>query len=131
MENFDKDFLISRWLILSNHRLSYNPKLKDRAKELRKNMTKAEKKIWFEFLKDWKYRVLRQRLIDNFIVDFYCNDLSLVIEIDWDTHYEDWALEYDNERTKILESYNLKVVRFTNIDIFSNFENVCEVLNKF
>jgi len=131
MMNIDSEFLKSRWLIFSNHRLPYNSKLKDRARELRKNMTKTEKKIWFDFLKWWKYKVLRQRPIDNFIVDFYCKELSLVIEIDWDSHYEDWALEYDEERTNILEWYDLKVIRFTNVEVLNEFEVVCEVLNKY
>jgi len=91
-------------------------------------MTKTEKKIRFDFLQNSKFRFLKQRPIDNFIVDFYCRELKLVIEIDWDSHYEDWAKEYDFERTKFLEWYGLKIVRFTNNEIYNNFENVCERL---
>ena len=91
-------------------------------------MTRAEKKIWFDFLKNSEYRFLRQRPIDNFIVDFYCSELNLVIKIDWDSHYENWAEEYDYERTKFLEWYGLKVVRFTNLEIYNNFESACERL---
>ena len=79
------EFIKSRWLIQVNKRLPYNPDLKDRAKNLRRNMTRAEKKIWFDFLKNSEYRFLRQRPIDNFIVDFYCSELNLVIKIDWDS----------------------------------------------
>ena len=123
------EFIKSRWLIQVNKRLPYNPDLKERAKELRKNITKAEKKIWFDFLKKSDFRFLKQRPIDNFIVDFYCRELNLIIEIDWDSHYENWALEYDSERTNFLEWYGLKVVRFTNLEIYNNFESVCERLD--
>ncbi len=131
MYEFTQDFLHSRWLILWNHRLPYNPKLKERARELRKNMTKPEMKIWFDFLKNWKYTVLRQRPIDHFIVDFYCKELSLVIEIDWESHHENWAPEYDTERTNVLKWYDLKILRFTNDEIMKNFSWVCEILNKY
>lgn len=70
---------------------------------MRKEMTRAEKKLWFDFLKDSEYRFLRQRVIDNYIVDFYCSFLNLVIELDGDSHYEEGAQEYDSERTEILE----------------------------
>jgi very-short-patch-repair endonuclease len=63
-------------------RLPYNPKLKQRATEMRKNMTKTERIIWFKYLKDLNIRVLRQRPIDNFIVDFYIPSKMIVIEID-------------------------------------------------
>jgi len=94
-------------------------------------MPKAEKKLWFDFLKDSQYRFLRQRVIDNYIVDFYCSEFNLVIELDWETHYVDWAQEYDSERTEVLESYWLKVIRFTNDEVYNNFEGVCEVINKY
>ena len=61
-----------------HHHLPYNPKLVERAKELRKNMTKAERKLWYDYLRNFKYRVHRQRPIDQFIVDFYCFELKLV-----------------------------------------------------
>nr|WP_226577239.1 DUF559 domain-containing protein [Microseira wollei] len=66
--------------------LPYNPQLVERAKELRKNMTPAEKKLWNNYLRRFQFRVLRQRPIDNFIVDFYCANLKLVIEIDGEKH---------------------------------------------
>jgi very-short-patch-repair endonuclease len=71
-------------LIDSDFHLPYNPKLVERAKNLRKNMTPAEKKLWYSYLRNFKFRVLRQKPIDNFIVDFYCAKLKLVIEIDGD-----------------------------------------------
>lgn len=125
MFEISSEFLQSRWLILGNSRLPYNPDLNDRAKQMRREMTWTEKKLWFEFLKDITPRFLRQRVIDNFIVDFYCSELSLVIELDGDSHYEDWAPEYDAERTEILEWYGLRVIRFTNNEVYHNFEGVC------
>lgn len=105
--------------------LPYNKNLNVRARELRKNMTKAEKKIW-QFLRTLPYQVLRQRVIDNFIVDFYCAHFKLVIEIDGDSHFTEEGTAYDKERTNILKGYEIKVIRFTNNDIINNFEGVCE-----
>ncbi len=102
--------------------LPYDPKLKDRARELRKNMTEAEKKMKIECLDKLNFKFYRQRPIDSYIVDFYCSKLWLVIEIDWNTHWSKKEIEYDNKRTKKLESYWLRVVRFTNNEIFENIE---------
>ncbi|MDB9430567.1 endonuclease domain-containing protein [Microcystis aeruginosa CS-555/01A07] len=113
----------------SDFHLPYNTALVARAKELRKNMTLAEKKLWYSYLKNFKFKVLRQRPIDHFIVDFYCPSLKLVIEIDGDTHFTDEGKAYDKERTARLKSYGLKVIRFTNSQVLRNFEAVCEQLN--
>ena len=118
-----------RNLITTGYHLPYNPKLKDRARNLRKNMTKAEKKIWYEFLKNFKHTVLRQKPIDNFIADFYCARLKLVIEIDGVTHSTKEEKEYDELRSRILEGYGLRVIRFTNAEVFHNFNDVCEKIN--
>ena len=113
-------------------RLPYNPKLKDRAKELRKNMTKTEQIIWFKVLKSlqeiYNFRVLRQRPILNFIVDFYIPQLFLVIEIDWDTHFTDEAKWYDDERTIELNKLWLQVIRYTNNEVLENIDWVYEDL---
>ncbi|MFN6535072.1 MAG: endonuclease domain-containing protein [Nostoc sp. EkiNYC01] len=110
----------------SNLHLPYNPKLVERAKELRKNMTPAEKKLWCEYLSDFQFRVLRQRPINHFIVDFYCPTLQVVIEIDGDSHFTDEGQDYDIERTRILEGYGLKIIRFTNSQVLNQFDSVCE-----
>ncbi len=111
-------------------RLPYNSKLKERARELRRNMTKAEKKLWYEFLSGHEKRFLKQRPIDNYIVDFYCASSKLVIEIDGDTHFTEEGLEYDKERTSVLEGYSLKVIRFTNNEVLESLDYVCELINK-
>jgi very-short-patch-repair endonuclease len=115
-------------LLESDFHLPYNQKLVERAKELRKNMTPAEKKLWNEYLKNFKFRVFRQRPIDNFIVDFYCPSLKLVIEVDGDSHFTPEGQEYDLERTNILQGYGLRIVRFTNNEVLNNFESVCQII---
>jgi len=105
--------------------LPYNPKLVPIAKQLRLNQTVTEKKMWQGFLRKLPLRILRQRPIDNFIVDFYCSGLRLVIEIDGESHFTEQGKIYDEERTNILEGYGLQVVRFTNVEVLQNFEGVC------
>lgn len=113
-------------LLNTTFHLPYNPKLVERAKELRKNMTQAEQKLWYGYLKAFKFRVLRQRPIDHFIVDFYCPQLKLVIEVDGDSHFTAAGQDRDNERTSVLEGYGLKVLRFTNNEVLNNFAGVCQ-----
>lgn len=103
----------------------YNPDNVKKADYLRKNMTKAECKLRFEFLQHHPYKFYRQRPIDHFIVDFYCSKADLVIEIDGETHASDDAREYDAMRTALLELYGLRMVRFTNWEVFNEFESVC------
>lgn len=113
----------------SDFHLPYNPALVPRAKELRKNMTPAERKLWYLYLRQFRFKVLRQRPIDHFIVDFYCPSLKLVIEIDGDSHFTDEGQAYDLERTAKLEGYGLSLIRFTNTQVLQNFDRVCEQLN--
>jgi very-short-patch-repair endonuclease len=106
--------------------LPYNPKLVDRAKQMRRHPTPAEKKLWEEYLRAFPHRVLRQRPIDHFIVDFYCAALHLVIEVDGEIHNSESAQAYDAERTTTLQEHGLQVIRFTNDAVMNNFENVCQ-----
>jgi very-short-patch-repair endonuclease len=112
----------------SDFHLPYDHRLIPRAKELRKNMTAAERKLWHQYLRTFEFRVFRQRPIDYFIVDFYCPTLKLVIEIDGDSHYTEQGQDYDQERNQRLEGYGLKVIRFTNQQVLENFEGVCEAI---
>jgi very-short-patch-repair endonuclease len=89
-------------------------------------MTPAEKKLWYSYLRDFNFRVLRQKPINNFIVDFYCAKLKLVIEIDGDSHFTNDGKDYDQERTQILEGYGLRVMRFTNDEVLKDFAGVCQ-----
>ncbi|BDA69625.1 hypothetical protein CAL7716_037910 [Calothrix sp. PCC 7716] len=112
-------------LLETGYYLPYNPELKQTARELRQNQTPAEKKLWNNYFKTFKYRVVRQRPIDYFIVDFYCAALKLVIEVDGESHFTNDSIAYDLERTQLLEGYGLKVIRFTNDEVMKTFEGVC------
>ena len=96
------------------------------AKALRKNMTPWERKLWYDFLRNYPVRFQRQKVIGNYIADFYCAKARLVIELDGGGHYTAEQFEKDELRTKELESMNLKVVRICNLDIDRNFIGVCE-----
>jgi very-short-patch-repair endonuclease len=111
--------------------LPYNKNLTERARENRKNPTSAESKIWNEVLRMRQfasYKFLRQKPIDNYIVDFYCSELRLVIEIDGDSHAE--TVEYDTVRTRVLEALGLTVVRYSNDEVLGNIEGVFEDLSQ-
>ncbi len=104
----------------------YRKGLVERARELRKDMTPAEKKLWFECLRDHQPRFYRQRAIAGFIVDFYCSSLRLVVEVDGESHFTEQGMAYDAERTAVLEGLGLQVLRFTNAEVMGNLEAVFE-----
>lgn len=108
----------------------YDKKLKSRADELRKNMTQQEWNLWYFYLKNHRLKWYRQRIIDRFIVDFYCHAAKLVIEIDGKQHYTDQGIVYDTERTQVLQGYGLKVLRYTNQQLVDNFQEVCWDIEK-
>lgn len=97
---------------------------------MRNNSTKQEKHIWFDFLITQSNQFYRQRVIGNYIVDFYCPTLKFVIELDGSQHYEDEAIEYDKNRTEYLEKLGVIVLRFTNREIDSNFNEVCAIIEQ-
>ena len=99
--------------------------LKERAKELRKNMTQEEKHLWYDYLSGCTPLFHRQTVLDGYIVDFYCPKLKLIIEIDGSQHYMGKGPAYDAKRTAVLEFCGRKVVRFTNREIHEQFEAVC------
>ena len=96
------------------------------AKELRKNMTKEERHLWYDCLRDYPVRFLRQKVIGRYILDFYCAEAKLVIELDGTQHYVDGGIEKDAERTTFLERYGLTVVRIPNNAVNQNFRGVCD-----
>ena len=108
---------------------AYNKANVPLAKTLRKNMTPWERKLWYDFLKDYSVRFQRQKAIGNYIVDFYCAKARLVIELDGGGHYTEEQAKKDELRTKELESMNLTVVRICNLDIHRNFQGVCEFID--
>ena len=121
----NEDEIKKRGLLFNGRHLPYNTDHVDRAKEMRKNMTAEEKKLWYTFLKNCAHRFRRQHPIDNYVVDFYCSDLKLVIEIDGGQHYTNGGKSYDAQRDAVIESYGLKIVRFTNADVNNDFDAVC------
>ena len=106
----------------------YNAKLSPRAQDLRKNATKQENRLWYEFLREFRPRFTRQRIVGNYILDFYCAKAKLAVELDGSQHYESAAVEYDRVRTEFLVSLGIQVIRFPNNDIDSCFEGVCTTI---
>ena len=110
----------------------HNPQLTENARKLRKNMTKEEKHLWYDYLKECPVRFLRQKVIDNYIVDFYCSSLKTVIELDGSQHYDEKGIVYkDTIRTEKLEKRELTIIRIPNNEIWSNFDGVCEFLDNY
>ena len=108
--------------------IPYNPELKSLARELRKNMTLSEVLLW-EHIKQKKilgYDFDRQKPLDKYIVDFYCKELMLAIEIDGDTHY--YSYEEDEKRQSDLERLGIKFLRFDDREVKRNISNVLRVI---
>ena len=107
----------------------HNTDLTINARTLRKNMTKEERHLWYDFLKKYPVRFLRQKVIDNYIVDFYCHSARLIIELDGSQHYGEKGLLKDKIRTERIEKRNLTVVRIPNNEVNRNFEGVCQYID--
>ncbi len=103
-----------------------NANLTPNARSLRKNMTKEEKKLWYECLRLLPCAVHRQYVIGTYIVDFYCDAAKLVIELDGAQHYEDEGVKHDAERDAFLRAQGLTVLRYSNLELHQNFRGVCE-----
>ena len=108
----------------------YNHKNVEYARDLRREMTPWERKLWYCYLNKYPIRFYRQKPIGKYIVDFYCPKASLIVELDGGGHYEEIAERKDSERTKQLEKLGLKVIRFSNMDIDRNFRGVCAEIDK-
>lgn len=102
----------------------------ERAQNLRRNMTWCERKLWFGFLCEYKPPFRAQKVVGNYILDFYCNQVRLCIELDGDTHYVGNAQKYDEIRTKFLEMEEIEVLRFSNVDVVESFEGVCIAIDE-
>jgi len=99
------------------------------AREMRKNMTSEERKLWYMYLqKHPRFRFRRQEIIGSYIADFYCAQARLIIEIDGSQHFSEDAISYDEARTAFFTQQDLRVIRFTNADINQRFPNVCETI---
>lgn len=106
-----------------------NPKLKTLSQALRKNQTKEEHLLWHNFLKKYPLRFRRQYVIGNYIVDFYCHQARMVVELDGSQHYDADEQEKDRQRTAYLQGQDLAVLRFTNLEVTRQFASVCQAID--
>ena len=93
-------------------------------------MTPQERKLWYMFLRDYPVKIYKQRIIDSFIVDFYCAKAKLVIELDGSQHYTNQGLAHDRERSAMLQKYQLQVIRFNNLEVDQQFQAVCVMIDR-
>ena len=107
----------------------HNQKLVPLAKQLRKSMTKEERHLWYDFLRSYPVRFSRQKVLGKYIVDFYCAQAQIVVELDGSQHYDESNKEKDAERTAFLEEYGLTVIRIPNNEVVKNFLGVCEYID--
>ena len=103
--------------------------LRQRSQELRKQMTKEERHLWYDFLKTHPVQFKRQYSVGPYFADFYCYKAKLVVELDGSQHCELQAVEYDNRRTEYLQKQGFLVLRFSNIDVMTQFRAVCETID--
>lgn len=110
-------------------RMRHNGKLTSRAQSLRKNMTKEERRLWYEYLRSYPFQFRRQVSFGNYILDFYCAAAKLAVELDGSQHYGPEGKEYDVRRTAYLNSINIHVLRFSNSDVMKNLSGVCQKID--
>ena len=109
--------------------MPYQSKNISLARKLRKEMTPWERKLWYCFLTKYPIRFQRQKAIGNYIIDFYCASAKLAIELDGSGHYTPESMKKDDERTTMLQSHGIEVIRFCNLDIDKHFYEVCTVID--
>ena len=114
---------------MENLQRKHNREIVPTAKMLRKNMTTEEKHLWYDFLSTYPVRFSRQKVLGKYIVDFYCPQAKLVVELDGSQHYTEKGLREDLERTSFLERYGLQIFRIKNRRIRDNFKRVCEEID--
>ena len=110
--------------------LPYRHQLIPRAKELRREATRQENHLWYDFLRTYPIRFQRQKTIDTFIADFYCHRARLIVELDGAQHFTSQGTAYDQERTAILQRYGLGVIRFTDREVDEQFASVCAEIDR-
>ena len=100
-----------------------------RAQTLRKNMTKEERHLWYDFLKNYPIQFRRQHQIGCYFADFFCYKAKLIVELDGSQHYEKEQADYDRLRTAFLQKEGYCVMRFSNLDVMRNFRSVCDAID--
>ena len=108
----------------------YSPHLWQFAKSMRKNMTREERHLWFDFLRRYPLRIRRQVILGNHIVDFCCEKAQLIIEIDGSQHYTPEEKEKDRKRTNDLKDLGYKVIRISNRDVMTNFDEITQYIHQ-
>ena len=106
--------------------MEHNKKLTSRAQKLRRNMTKEERRLWYEYLRGYRYQFRRQVTFGNYILDFYCSAAKLAVELDGSQHYEAAGKNHDGTRTAYLNGLGIYVLRFSNTDVMHNLSGVCQ-----
>ena len=106
-----------------------NDALLPNARTLRKEMTPQERHLWYDFLRSYPVKFYKQRIIGPYIVDFYCASAKLVVEINGSQHYDEQGLAYDAKRTEFLVELGLKVLCFSNAEVNTQFQAVCEAIH--
>jgi len=109
---------------------NHNPYLTKYSKTLRKEMTKEEKHLWYDYLKNLPLTINRQKPFGIYILDFYCASKKIAIELDGSQHFETEGKEKDIERDKFLNQHGIKVLRYSNYDLNHNFEGVCKDIER-
>lgn len=115
--------------IMSN-KIVYNEALKPRAQRLRREMTRQERHLWYDFMKTYPAMFRRQKSFGNYIADFYCASAKLVVEIDGSQHYEPDGRESDEKRNRYLMGLGLSVLRFSNYEVDCHFDGVCAQIDR-
>ena len=108
----------------------HNKNIVPLARALRKGMTQEERRLWYDFLRSYPVKFQRQKVLGNYIADFYCAKAKLVIELDGSGHYTPEGKTRDEKRTEFLAGYDLKVIRIINSEITKNFLGVCQYIEK-
>ena len=107
----------------------HNKELTPLIKQLRREMTKEERHLWYDFLRTYPVRFSRQKVLGRYIVDFYSAKAKLVIELDGSQHCGAEQVAKDAERTAFLNGYGLQVIRIPNHEVSENFEGVCAYID--
>ena len=112
------------------HNRRYDRPGTDRARELRREMTRQERRLWYDFLRGYPEKFYRQREVDRYILDFYCKRAGIAVELDGGQHYEEVGQQRDADRTDVLNRLGITVLRFSNLEIDQEFEAVCMEIDR-
>ena len=110
--------------------MEHNQKLTPLAQKLRKEMTKEEKQLWYQYLRTYPFQFRRQVTCGRYILDFYCARARLAIELDGSQHYNPEKMQADRERTQYLNAMGIYVLRVPNNAIWKNLPGVCRQIDQ-